>query len=93
MVKKAKKKKKASSQMGVSEGDHAQASNGSVANRVYVAVARTLNLGNYESLRVEYGEGRAVPDGARFADVRQQTTVDAIAALDQIVELVRETCE
>ena len=54
MATKKKKKKKASDRPTIMDGDFSTASNGQNGNRVFVSVGKTINIGNYESIRVEY---------------------------------------
>lgn len=73
--------------VGYTKGD--VASNGVSANRVFVAMARTINIGNYESIRVEYAEGRAVADGEDWAEARStlmQTVAVELTTLADAVE-------
>lgn len=63
------------------------------ARRVYVAVARTVSLPGYESIRVEYGEGDSVRDGETHDQVRDrlvgrvsETTLELIEGLKEILK-------
>ena len=56
-------KKKANSKPVAKFGDVSE--NSQDPERIYMAISRTLNLGNYESLRVEYGEGIAASTDPR----------------------------
>lgn len=93
-VKKKVKKKSAagsSSQMErpvVSQGDFAYASDGCAANRVFVCMAKTVNIGNYESMRLEYGFGRAVPEGGSFEEVKNECQADALRSLHEMCAIV-----
>lgn len=91
--KKAKKKKKSAGSDSedrpvISQGDFAYASDGCAANRVFVCMAKTINIGNYESMRVEYGFGRAVPDGGSFDDVKKECQADALRSLREMCAVV-----
>jgi len=95
MKKKSKKKikKKAAAAVDdrrplVSEGNFATADNGLSGNRVFVSMAKTINIGNYESIRVEYGFGRVVSDGQRFDEVRRECEEDVVGCLHSMVEVV-----
>jgi hypothetical protein len=57
---------KAAGRQTISDGDLSTASDGLSGNRVFVSVAKTINLGNYESIRVEFGCGSTVKDGQDF---------------------------
>lgn len=90
-VKKRKKKKKAhtiTDKPVISDGNFAMANNGQLGNRVFVSMAKTINLGNYESVRVEYGFGRVVEDGQRFDEVSKACHDDAVSSLHDMVTMV-----
>lgn len=59
-------------------------------NRVFVEMSKTVNLGNYESLRVSYGESRVVEDGWSFSEVRDEV-VSTVGA--QLMSMVGEVME
>jgi len=84
----AKKNKKKSGRPVVVDGDFSTASNGLSGNRVFVSMAKTINIGNYESIRVEYGIGRTVDDGGKFARVMDECHKDAAMCLKEMVDTV-----
>ncbi|MCK5612603.1 hypothetical protein KAR91_62605 [Candidatus Pacearchaeota archaeon] len=89
--KKKKAKKKTSSNAGVVAGDFTQASNGDNGNRVYFSIGKTCNIGNYESIRVEVGQGMTVKDGATkkdFNEARDWCIAEATGAIKEIVDMV-----
>lgn len=90
-TKKKKAKKKVSNDRPVVvEGETSTAYDGQNGNRVFVSLAKTINMGNYESMRVEYGEGRTVHDGENFADVRNACAKEALENLGEIIQLVEK---
>jgi len=90
MAKKAKKVSNKNRDV-VSDGNFATASDGLSGNRVFVSCAKTINLGNYESLRVEFGFGRTVPDGEKFADVLNECKVESMRSLNEMVAIVESS--
>lgn len=74
----------------VQDGDFSQASDGVLGNRVHVSVARTLNLGNYESLRVEYAEGHTLADGESFEEARQAVAAQVTEGLMEMLSVIKE---
>lgn len=88
MGKKKKVKKKASEKPVIQEGDFSKWNDGQNGNRVFVGMSKTINIGNYESIRVEYGQGMTV-DGDDFDSARnkcEQTVIDALKEMVEIVE-------
>lgn len=74
----------------VTGGDFATAGDGLNGNRVFVSLAKTINLGNYESLRVEYGFGRTVNDGQTFESVVDACRDDASHNLKEMADIVEK---
>lgn len=72
----------------VVDGDFTTASDGLSGNRVFVSMAKTINLGNYESLRVEFGEGRTVKDGQQFSEVKMACKKGVMVSLKEMVDIV-----
>lgn len=72
----------------ISDGNFAEADNGQSGNRVFVSMAKTINIGNYESIRVEYGSGRTVNDGEKFDEVLRACHDDTISSLHTMVDIV-----
>jgi hypothetical protein len=81
-------KKKKITRPTVSDGDFSQASNGELGNRVYVSVSKTINIGNYESIRVEFGAGSTVNDGESFEDVAGEVEKFAWTKISKMVKTV-----
>ena len=63
---------------------------GQTANRVFVSMGKTLNLGDYQALRVDYGESRAVPDGSSFEDVRKVCAFSVATGLGDLIDEVKK---
>lgn len=55
-------------------------------NRVWLSIAQTINLGNYESLRIEYGEGRTVNSDESFNSVREIVQQSVETYLNELLE-------
>jgi len=93
MAKKTRKAKKTSNKNRdvVSDGNFATASDGLSGNRVFVSFSKTINIGNYESLRVEFGFGRTVSDGEKFADVLDECKADSTRSLEEMVAIVESS--
>ena len=70
----------------IQAGDVSQAVNGVSGNRVFVSVSKTVNLGNFESLRVEVGFGRSVEDGQTFKFAFEQCKQDSVIELNGILK-------
>ena len=88
--KKKKVKKKASERSVITDGDYSTANNGQNGNRVFVSVGKNINIGNYESVRVEYGEGRTVQDGQSFDDVRDNCLRTVLGGIQEMIPIVEE---
>lgn len=91
--KKQQKKRPKSSRPTISMGDFhfGIAHQGLSGNRVSMAVAKTINLGNYESIRVEYGISRVVPDGEKFETVWAACEGEALSSLTNMIHTIEET--
>ena len=89
MLKKVKKKKVTTDKPVILEGNFSQAIDGMNGNRVYISVARTINMGNYESIRVEYGQGRTVDDGQDFKIATTMVLKDVLLSIKDIIEIVK----
>lgn len=74
----------------LSDGDDDLASNGQFGNRVHLVMGKTINLGNYESMRVEYGECRTVDDGQDFDEVREAVEESVCGRINAMVEMVEQ---
>jgi len=73
----------------VSDGDFSTANDGLSGNRVFVSFAKTINLGNYESMRVEFGVGRVVLEGQEFNAVTDACKDEALQSLSEMVKIIR----
>ena len=80
--------KKKSDRPVIQDGDFSTASDGLNGNRVFVSIAKTINLGNYESLRVEFGVGRIVNDGQVFDDVLSACKLEVGKNLNEMICIV-----
>jgi hypothetical protein len=74
----------------IKDGDSDIAAGGYSGNRVLFGLARTINIGNYESIRVEYGESRVVQDGKSFQSIKKAVIKDVKAMFDSMVEVVEK---
>lgn len=74
----------------IQDGDFSLAAEGVSANRVWFALARTIKTGEYESMRLEYGRGSAIPDGADPEAIQQQVRDDVYQTLLGMVAEVEE---
>jgi len=86
MPKKAKKNK--TGRANVQSGNFAHASDGLNGNRVFVSVAKTINLGNYESLRLEFGMGKTLEDGDKYSECFEDCLNDCSKELKETLELM-----
>lgn len=75
----------------ITDGDFSTATDGLSGNRVFVSVAKTINLGNYESIRIEFGVGRTVNDGEKFDKVTAACWSEAGCSLREIVVIIEES--
>lgn len=66
---------------------------GEGGNRVFFSMAKTMNLGNYEAMRVEYGEQRTVKDGKSFAKARERVKKSVRRELKALIKLVEDTMQ
>lgn len=88
--KKSKKKKVSTGRPVISEGDFSAATDGLVGNRVFFAMAKTINIGNYESVRVECGRGKSVPDGEQFDTLFAACKKEVVTDLLEMVNVVEK---
>lgn len=89
-MKKKAKKSANKERPTIFDGDFSEATNGQNGNRVFVSMAKTINIGNYESLKVEYGVGRTVDDGQEFGEVMEACKADAGRSLKEMVKIVEQ---
>ena len=85
--KKVSKKKKAVDKPTICEGNFASANDGQNGNRVFIAVGKTINMGNYESVRVEVGQGCTVDDGD-YDCAKERCIAEVTKTLNELTELV-----
>lgn len=74
----------------VVEGDRDIAVNGVFGNRVMVGMSKTINLGNYASIKVEFAECRVVQDGESFNKVREEVKANAWVEIADMVAIIEE---
>lgn len=55
-------------------------------NKVWVNFERTVNLGNYENIKVMVGESRIVEEGKDPVELRQEITDQLIEEINDFVE-------
>lgn len=73
----------------IKDGDSADAATtGALGNRVHFTAAKTINIGNYESIRVEYGESRVVLDGESFGNARMKAVESVLTNLKELADTV-----
>ena len=77
----------------VVEGDRDIAANGIFGNRVMVGMSKTINLGNYASIKVEFAECRVVQDGESFDKVREEVKTNAWVEVADMVNAIEEENE
>ena len=66
-------------------GDRDIAANGASGNRVMASMSKTINIGDYEFVRVEFAECRVVQDGESFEEATEKIKTDVwMEALDMI---------
>lgn len=74
------------------DGDQsAAATSGVNGNRVHFTMAKTINIGNYESMRVEYGESRVVEDGQTWESARSYVVKNVMVQLQVLISAVAES--
>ncbi len=66
------------------------AANGVMGNRVMASMSKTINIGDYESIRVEYAECRVVQDGESFEDAKEKVRTDVWVELLDMIRVVEE---
>lgn len=88
MPKKKCKKKKASDKPTVVDGDFSTANDGQNGNRVFVSLGKTISLGNYEFIRVEYGEGRTVQNEESFDYAKAECLKRALDGIQEMIPIV-----
>ena len=72
------------------EGDRGIAANGIFGNRVMVGMSKTINLGNFASIKVEFAECRVVQDGESFDKVREEVKTNAWVEVSDMVAVIEE---
>ena len=74
----------------IAYGDQAVASQGEAGNRVFFSMGKTVNIGKYETIRVDVGESRVVPDGAKFSKFRKAVQRNVKKMLSEVVNMIEE---
>jgi hypothetical protein len=74
-------------------GDRSVASHGESGNRVFFSMGKTINIGDYETIRVDVGEARTVEDGKKFGPAHARVRRNVQKLLKQIVQMVEESVE
>ncbi len=77
----------------VVEGDRDIAANGIFGNRVMVGMSKTINLGNYASIKVEFAECRVVQDGESFDEVREEVKANVWVEIANMIAIIEEANE
>jgi len=70
------------------EGGDRSARNSQAANRVWVSLSKTINIGNYESVRAEVGRGRQVDNNTSHDEVYEVLKEEVLTDLADLVETV-----
>ena len=77
----------------VVEGDRDIAANGIFGNRIMVGMSKTINLGNYASIKVDLAECRVVQDGESFDKVREEVQEIVWTKVSDMVAVIEEANE
>jgi len=86
MPKKTARKKKTEKPV-IQEGDYSKFSDGQDGNRVFIAIGKTINIGNYESVRLEVGQGKVVPDGD-FEGAKQECIREVLSTVKELTTMI-----
>ena len=76
----------------IQQGDMDRAVEGTSGNRVFCSMAKTVNIGNYESIRMEFGMSKVVPDGEEFEEIKtavKQEVEDSLADMLEPIEAAK----
>lgn len=71
----------------VAEGETRDVAVGEAArggDTVFVCVGKSINIGNYESIRVDIGRCRALKDGEDFAAVQDEVLAEVVAKVQEV---------
>ena len=74
----------------VVEGDRDIAANGIFGNRVMVGMSKTINLGNYASIKVDFAECKVVQDGESFDKVKEEVKTKVWNEVADMVDVIEE---
>ena len=74
----------------IRRGKDPAASRADSADRIWVCLSKTINIGNYESVRIEYGEGRASTPGEEQNESRQALIREVVTVLAGLESEVRD---
>ena len=72
------------------DGDRDIATNGVSGNRVMAGISKTMNIGNYESIRVEFAQCKVVEDGESFEEAREKVKTDVWIEILEMIRVVEE---
>lgn len=88
------KVKKGKDRDEMKQGEFSFQENSLSGNRIWCAMSKTINIGNYESLRAECGRGRIVPEGDDFdeamAALKEEVLVDTAEFVDIIESVLKK---
>lgn len=96
IAKKSNKKKTTSKRAATAEGGSPGGHIGGAllrdeGRRVFLAIGKTVNVGNFESVRVDYGESAIVNPGEDAEEVREGLKRTVSSEFEKILEVVEET--
>ena len=74
----------------IQQGDMDRAMEGTSGNRVFCSMAKTINIGNYESIRIEFGLSKVVPDGGDFDEVKASVKSEVEDDLAEMIAPIEE---
>jgi len=90
-MKKKKTKKKKTDKPVHREGDFSQRDDGQSAYRMFISVAKTINMGNYESLRIEFGMGCTYQEDKGATEAREALLEEVVEHLTEIISTVTDS--
>jgi len=73
------------------DGDLFVAKEGQSGNRVFIGFGKTINIGNYESIRVEFGRGSTVSDGQDVNKVKSHILTEVVDGIKEIIKIAEDT--
>lgn len=63
------------------------------SNLIYMSVGKTINIGNYETIRADFGMQIQVPAGKTHAEVREENMPELIKQFGEMVTTITESFE